>query len=233
MSTHRIVMGTKLANEDERAEVREILCGMLHNYCYLYPISRLWFRGFMQLDRSDLTAENIAIPHWAPTYVEGKINEDKFFFMLSRGQFPVNYQLRHKDNLEYVFLRDNWHDTVGHLPFLFDKEYSDILLSFGILWQLKGDNEAIRKSIVRLYWAVIEFGLIVEDGTPKALGAGLISSKEELQLATSNKNNTHRPFDLLDVVGWDFDPNGVQDRHYIVKDLGQVKEAIKTLFKML
>lgn len=219
-------MNTKLSSNEDKVGVIATLQENFNRYIANYPISHHWVMGY-ESPTND-------IPYWTPITVEGKVAEDTFFFMLSRGEFPVNIQLRHKDNLEYVYLRDNWHDSIGHLPFLYDFEYSNLMLTFGLLWVLNNHkNPNLDKAVVRLYWAVIEFGLIRQSNGVAALGAGLISSEHELDLAITNKNKTQRPFHLLDVINWDFDPYGVQDRHYILEDLAQAQKALNSLFSLL
>lgn len=226
-------MGTKLSPPEEREAVWNKLSKQCIQPCIKHA-SPIWIEGFNKMVNLGSVYEmktiDISVPHWKIIPTIGKIDEETFWFMLSRGMFPVNQQLRNLEDTEYVYLRDNFHDTFGHIPFLFNKEYSDIILAFGIARQLMGDNEVVKKVLSRLYWGCIEFSLIRQGSELKALGAGLISSPKELHEAVNNTNNTQREFDLLDMLSWDYNPYGVQDRHYIIDDLSQVRDALKKVF---
>lgn len=219
-------MGTKLSPDEDFdfviSELKEITLNNLNFYA-----CSMWTDGYSIMRNFDF--DNIAIPNWQITPVWGKIPDDRFFFMLSRGMFPVNQQLRHKDNLEYVYLRDKWHDTIGHLPYLYDEKYSDMLIMMGLVYKTS-ESKQIKQAITRLYWAVVEFGLILEDNNiPYALGAGLISSQQELLTAVNNINKTQMEYNFLDICQWDFDPYGEQNRHYIIRNLDDVIDDVKSL----
>ncbi len=228
-------MGTKLSPPEEREAVWRKLTNQCVTPC-LEHAPGLWSDVYSRIINRELSSAiqtlGIAVPHWKLVPSVGKVNEDEFWFMLSRGMFPINQQLRNLEDTEYVYLRDNFHDTFGHIPFLFNKEYSDIILAFGIARQLKGKDELVDKVLSRLYWGCIEFSLIRQGGKLKALGAGLISSPKELHEAVNNTNNTQREFDLIDMLSWNYNPYGVQDRHYIIDDLSQIRDALKKVFAL-
>lgn len=52
-------------------------------------------------------------------------------------------------------------------------------------------NNTHTHTLLQLYWFTVEFGLCQEDGKPKAYGAGVLSSAEEMKVvlhsARSNK----------------------------------------------
>jgi len=222
-------MGTELSPPGERILVFDKLMDLVYP-SILCECTNMYFAGVQKLDlwNAGFETTKLAVPNWNLIPVWGKIDEGTFFYMLSRGQFPVNQQLRNIKNLEYVYLRDTWHDTMGHVPYLFDKDYTDMMILFGLAYQL-ADSDSIRRALGRLYWAIVEFGMLDEGKEIKPLGAGVMSSKDELILAVSNSNNTHREFDLLEICSWDYDPYGVQDRHYVVPSIRFVSNQIKKL----
>ena len=218
-------MGTPLALQQEYRKVFELLLEK-NNGEHLTNIFKLYKRDFIT---EMPIVENVVIPHWKLIPVWGKISDERFFDMLANGCFPVNIQLRHESVLDYCVLRDFFHDFFGHVPFLFSTEYSDTVKLFGIAFR-NTNNEQVKKALIRLYWATIEFGLIETEEGLKVLGAGLISSKQEMEEALSNKNNTQTPFNLVEISEWDFDAYGIQSRHYILKEFSQIREAI---FKLI
>ena len=224
-------MGTKLSEEQDRLEVFNALWHLNHPKIIDHS-SSMYFNSLTNLDPMSVgfQTNRLAVPHWDLIPVWGKIDEESFFYMLSRGQFPVNQQLRHKDNLEYVYLRDTYHDTIGHVPYLFNKEYTDVMILMGLIWQLDRSVE-LRTTLTRLYWAIIEFGMIYEGRILRPLGAGIMSSKDELELAVSNSKNTQRDFDFVEIAAWNFDPYGIQDRHYVIPSLDFLIKELKILLR--
>ena len=86
---------------------------------------------------------------------------------------------------------------LGHLPALFDPEYTKITRLIGngvrqsqddILWQWD-----------KIYWFTIEFGLLEEKNELKAFGAGLLSSYGELIHCFSDKID-RRPLSIDDII---------------------------------
>lgn len=219
--THQWVMGTKLSNDDERHTTLSILQNMWDKRdkseaCYM------WCDGYNRFRKGE------PIP-WKIESVEGKIDVDVFFKMILKKRFPVNIQLRHRDNLTYCYLRDNWHDSIGHVPYLYNKQYTDTLRVIALTY-CSASSERVKKTIERLYWAIIEFGLIGVYDRYQILGAGLISSDDEWTLAMSNTYNTVRDFDIEEIANWDYDSYGVQDRHYLIPGIGFFREEIEKYF---
>jgi phenylalanine-4-hydroxylase len=228
-------MKTKLADEENYQSIFNTLYDNFKNV-NLENVSSLY--------RFDLFAEDnvfdgklihetpYKMGRWKSFKCYGKIDTDTFFKMMELGRFPVNQQLRHESNLEYVYLRDKWHDTIGHLPFLYSDNYSSILRAIAFTYNLT-NNHTTRTLLERFYWAAIEFGLIKEGGKLKLFGAGLISSEHEGVLALNNTNNTHREYDLYDLSSWNYDPYGIQDRHYIFESLDHIKEELKRIVRLV
>lgn len=231
-------MGTMLSEPQDFNEVIKNHFRKLSEY-WEEDTCSLWYHGYLQMDRSlnkYTDAIDLSVGRWRVVPVWGKIPEGQFWYYLSRCCFPMNQQLRHKSEMKYCVLRDYVHDR-GHLPPLHNEEYSDTMISMGILGQLLKGNEEALTALSRFYWATIEFSLMLSDDfgrkdpKPKALGAGIISSKEELELAVSNSNNTQREFNFQEIIEWDYDPYGIQDRHYVIEDWKQVKEGIVEFYK--
>ena len=102
-----------------------------------------------------------------------------------RHEFIVTNYLRSKDELEFTPEPDMFHDIFGHLPFFTLPEYTEIMDMFTQAY-IRSNPEQ-QEAIKRLGWFSYEFGLIRENGAPKAFGTGLISSIGELQNSVSGK----------------------------------------------
>lgn len=96
----------------------------------------------------------------------------------ARREFLVTDYMRDWTELEFTPEPDMFHDIFGHLPFLAVPRYTRVLEMFAPAFLAAGATT--REEIKRLAWFSTEFGLLREDGERKALGAGLLSSVEEL-----------------------------------------------------
>ena len=75
----------------------------------------------------------------------------------------------------------------------------------------------------RLYWFTLEFG-VVDQGGPKAYGAGLLSSYGELERFA--KEEELRPFDIEEIIEHDYDPTDYQSVLYVVDNIAAASEMI-------
>lgn len=146
---------------------------------------------------------------WQLWPVEGLIEADDYFYLLSNKYFPVTTFLRNFDNLNYSPIPDIWHDTFGHLPLLFVQEYSDFIKYLGEIY-ITNNNFVKREEINRIYWYTIEAGICCERGVSKIYGASQLSSLEEINYALSNESIIV-PFDLKTVQNTSVTIDKMQD----------------------
>ncbi len=184
---------------------------------------------------------DIVIPNFRIFPVYGKLDNDDFFRLLANRTFPVNARLRDPDNQNYLAERDLWHDNC-HIPFLYSREMQNFLTNLGLLWEYSKNEWAKgkirRQAIERAYWATAEFGLTYNDGVFAVLGAGIMSSPDELDIAISEIHKYVNPdesrvreFNLVDVANWDYPTEGFQDRYYWIR-VGQFDSIIKSLWAL-
>jgi len=191
----------------------------------------MWETGFKSLGRDRYPKlENVSIPHWRVLPIIGKSSEDDFWYRLSRGIFNVNMNLRTMENLHYLEERDLFHDYFGHLPFLFDKEYTDYLIGLGNFYENSSKTDEIKKALSNLYWYTAEFGLIKEHGETQVLGAGILSSVDELKYAVSEKSNKYL-FNIEQVVSIEnYVTNGFQNEYFVLPNKKEFKNILKYLW---
>ena len=70
-------------------------------------------------------------------------------------------------------------------------------------------------AIERIYWFTIEYGLTLEGGKLRALGAGLASSVEELSRALDSRSVERQPLDLGIAQAQPFHTNRPQDLYFV------------------
>lgn len=112
---------------------------------------------------------------WRVVAVPGLVPDPIFFAMLSERVFPVGNFIRKREQLDYLEAPDCFHDMFGHIPMLAHHDFAEMARHIGDLGIAacaagKGDL------VARIYWHSVEFGLAMEDGERKILGAGLASS---------------------------------------------------------
>ncbi|MFT7542302.1 MAG: phenylalanine-4-hydroxylase, partial [Gammaproteobacteria bacterium] len=99
--------------------------------------------------------------------------------LLGDRRFPAPLWIRGYGNLEYTPEADAFHDLFGHIPQLLRPEFCVLLESLSDQAAAANDETMLR--IERLYWFSFEFGLTLENGELRAIGAGLASSVGELE----------------------------------------------------
>lgn len=173
--------------------------------------------------------EDLHVPHWRIQPIVGKAPDDIFWYRVSRGMFNVNTRLRSLEQIDYLEERDLFHDTFGHLPIMWDKEYTDYVLALGTTARLHKDNPDAQQALANLYWFTSEFGLVREHDQIRVFGAGILSSADEIDYAMSNESEkrilTHSRFqEIIKRRGYITD--GFQDVYYVLPDWDHLPQLI-------
>jgi phenylalanine-4-hydroxylase len=168
---------------------------------------------------------------WEIQCVPGLIPVDEFFILLSQKKFPASTWLRSKDKLDYLEEPDMFHDVFGHVPLLSNTVFSNFVHEFGKLGVAMLNNEEKLLKLQRLYWFTIEFGLIQEDDTLKAFGAGIISSFGETNSALLEET-TQEKYLISTVLERSFITSEIQSTYFVLPSLGVLLESIVHLTKI-
>lgn len=107
------------------------------------------------------------------------LSDDQWADHMKNKKFPITNFLRSREELDFTPEPDVFHDIFGHLPMLMNPKLVPILDLFSGFYSTKSKTEVF--SIAQLFWNCLEFGLIQENDTVKAFGAGLMSSFGEIQ----------------------------------------------------
>jgi phenylalanine-4-hydroxylase len=89
------------------------------------------------------------------------------------------------------------------------------------------------KILVRLYWYMVEFGLIrTEDGL-KAYGAGMLSSAAETKFSIEDKSPHRLCFELKRVMRTAYRIDDFQETYFVLNSFAELFEATGRDFKPL
>lgn len=152
---------------------------------------------------------------WILVAVPGLIPDDVFFEHLANKRFPVSWWMRRADELDYLVEPDIFHDFFGHVPLLSDPVFAEYMRAYG-----EGGPKAIRhgcqKMLARLYWYIVEFGLIATPKGLRAFGAGMLSSRDETIYSVESAVPNRVRFDLARVLQTDYMVDAFQKTYFVI-----------------
>lgn len=162
---------------------------------------------------------------WQVEPVPALIGFSKFFEMLSERRFPAASFIRSREDFDYIEEPDIFHEIYGHTPLLTNQRFADFSQSIGETG-LRCDKSQY-SWLIRLYWFTIEFGLIQEGDTVKALGSGLASSPGELWHSVHEPTVERKPFDVIDILRTPYRIDINQPIYFVLDDVDQLLDAAK------
>jgi phenylalanine-4-hydroxylase len=128
--------------------------------------------------------------------VPGLVTPRQFLSVLSDRTFLATQYIRHHSVPLYTPEPDVVHEIIGHSVTFSSPAFAEMNRVVG---------DAVRRTrtergvdfLANIFWFTLEFGVVMEDGEPKAFGAGLFSSAGELDQLKDAKLH---PMDF-DVMG--------------------------------
>ncbi len=165
---------------------------------------------------------------WSLVAVPGLIPDGAFFDHLAARRFPVTRWIRRPEELDYIVEPDVFHDAFGHVPLLTEPAFADFLEAYGRLGARAARIGAL-KPLARLYWHMVEFGLIEEAGGLRAYGAGILSSSAETRHATMEEGPRRLRFDAWRVLRSDYLIDAMQPTYFVIRDYGALFAAMEAL----
>ncbi len=165
---------------------------------------------------------------WRTVAVPGLVPDAIFFAMLTERVFPVGNFIRKREQLDYLEAPDCFHDLFGHIPMLAHHEFAEMVEHVGQLGKVaipagEGDR------VARLYWHSVEFGLAMEAGELKILGAGLASSFGESHFSLESEAVERLPFTVTRAVNTPYRHDAFQPRYLVSPSLESTVGAILEL----
>jgi phenylalanine-4-hydroxylase len=158
---------------------------------------------------------------WVLVAVPGLVPDDVFFEHLAQRRFPVTVWLRTPAEFDYIVEPDIFHDYFGHVPLLFNPVMANHLQEYG-----KGGLKAMKLNglpmLARLYWYMVEFGLINGPDGLRAYGAGILSSGGEVEYCLSSPDSLRLPFQLERVMNTLFKIDSYQETYFVIDSFQQL-----------
>jgi phenylalanine-4-hydroxylase len=104
-----------------------------------------------------------------------------FYGAFAGRRFFSTQYLRHHSVPLYTPEPDIIHEVIGHANQLADPKFAAICEEVGKAVDRTENVEALA-FMSRVFWFTLEFGVVMEEGEPKAYGAGILSSFGELDV---------------------------------------------------
>lgn len=155
--------------------------------------------------------------------VAGLVPAPEFFEALARRTFLSTQYLRWEGDPFYTPEPDVIHEVMGHGNCLACPEIAELhRLAGAVIGRLQ--DERARLMIADVFWFTVEFGVVREGGSPKAYGAGLLSSPGELDWFARNADI--RPIDVVEMGTTAYDIDHFQPVLFEGESLRHVVEVV-------
>ena len=169
----------------------------------------------------DINAKLLPATGWQVVAVPGLIPEVAFFTLLSERKFPVTDWIRTPEEFDYIVEPDVFHDLFGHVPLLFNPVFADHMQAYGV-GGLKAHGLDACEQLSRLYWYTIEFGLMQQADGLRAYGAGILSSRGELQYAVNSPEPQRLPLDPVRTMRTRYKIDSYQQTYFVIDSFQQL-----------
>jgi phenylalanine-4-hydroxylase len=185
------IVSTELASKHRHYACREYLLGADR---LVLPSQRV-----PQLAEVDKRVHRLTGFHINP--VPGLVPTRIFYGSLAQRTFLSTQYVRHHSVPFYTPEPDIIHEIIGHANMLASPVFADLYQVAGAA-SLRATTEAALDVFSRVFWFTLEFGVVHEDGMPKAYGAGLLSSYGEIE---TFQEAELRPWNLRAMAMQDYD----------------------------
>jgi len=162
---------------------------------------------------------------WHIVAVPGLIPEQHFFEHLANRRFPVTVWIRRRDELDYLVEPDVFHDFFGHVPLLTIPAFGRFMQAYGEAGPKALAIPGALSMLARLYWYMVEFGLIATPAGLRVYGAGILSSKGETVFSIESPRPHRWKFDLVRVMRTEYRIDAFQESYFVVDSFEQLFEA--------
>jgi phenylalanine-4-hydroxylase len=162
---------------------------------------------------------------WRIVAVPGLIPEPVFFDHLAHRRFPVTVWIRRRHELDYLVEPDVFHDFFGHVPLLTNPTFARFMQAYGQAGPKALAVPGAIGMLARLYWYMVEFGLISTPAGLRVYGSGILSSKGETVYSVESTAPRRWRFELLRVMRTEYRIDAFQSTYFVIDSFEQLFEA--------
>jgi phenylalanine-4-hydroxylase len=149
-----------------------------------------------------------------------------FYGAFAGSVFFSTQYLRHPSLPLYTPEPDVVHEVVGHANQLACPDFAALYRLVGDAVTRTRSEEALR-FLSRVFWFSMEFGVVWEDGEPKAYGAGILSSCGE---TVAYRSADIRPLDLAEMGTLPYDITRYQPVLYAARSMTHLVDTLTAFF---
>ncbi|GAA2725176.1 phenylalanine 4-monooxygenase [Actinocorallia aurantiaca] len=146
----------------------------------------------------------------------------EFYGTLADGLFHSTQYLRHHSMPLYTPEPDVVHEVIGHANALASDRFAALYRAAGDAARRVEGRQAL-EFVSRVFWFTMEFGVLLEDGEPKAYGAGLLSSYGEIE---EFQAMDIRPLDIREMGTADYDITKYQTLLFRAESLDHLEDVV-------
>ncbi len=162
---------------------------------------------------------------WRIVAVPGLIPEQTFFDHLAQRRFPVTVWIRRPEEIDYLVEPDVFHDFFGHVPLLTNPVFARFMQAYGEAGPKAIATPGGLQMLARLYWYMVEFGLIRCGSGLRVYGAGILSSQGETVYSVESAQPQRLRFDLLRVMRTEYRIDDYQRTYFVLDSIEQLFTA--------
>ncbi len=162
---------------------------------------------------------------WRVVAVPGLIPDEVFFAHLAQRRFPVTVWIRRRDELDYLVEPDLFHDFFGHVPLLTNPVFARFMRAYGQAGPKAMATPGGLRMLSRLYWYMVEFGLIRTEQGLRAYGSGILSSKGETVYSLEDSKPQRLQFALVRVMRTEYCIDEFQKTYFVLDSFQQLFDA--------
>ena len=146
----------------------------------------------------------------------------EFYGAFSSKRFFSTQYIRHPSVPKYTPEPDIIHEVIGHANQLADPGFAEIYVAVGAAVDRTESTEALG-FLSKVFWFTMEFGVLSENGQPKAYGAGILSSVGELDVF---RDATIRPLDIREMGRAEYDITHYQPVLYSLGSMTELHDKL-------